>query len=61
MLHNYDVLLYTSTLTAGVSIDSISVDKVIVVHSKNANTPFSTIQASFRCRNTNGFIIYVPE
>ena len=40
---NYHGCLYTSTMTAGVSITTVDVDKVVVYHSKNANTPFSTI------------------
>ncbi len=62
ILVDYDVLIYTGTLTAGISIELTTVELMIGIYDRNTCSPISFVQGMSRIRNQTRTIIYhVPE
>lgn len=56
--NSYDVLLYTSTITAGISIDNIEIDLMLGCYIMNTCSPLDFVQGMFRVRNRKDTEIY---
>ena len=58
IFNNYDVLLYTSTITAGLSIDKPEIDLMIGCYIANTCSPLDFVQGMFRVRKRKCTEIY---
>ena len=56
--NTYDVLLYTSTITAGISIDNTEIDLMLGCYVANTCSPLDFVQGMFRVRNRKCTEIY---
>lgn len=58
---DYDIFIYTSTLTAGISIENTSVDKFYAYYNKKTISPLSFVQGMYRIRDRKETVLYVER